>query len=166
LVSLRAIIYCKWLNAMAEDEHPVIEKALVEAQDHVRIVDGCSPGESIEYGYCDGPDSEEICISAGCCFMVLTVMLPILTAATDGRVSPWRLWKLVMSRAYFQNKTGHLTAGVDYGCMTDYADEFPLVFGEDPYGTDLSDLEKLSSQQEIVDALYERGYWLWMRPDR
>jgi hypothetical protein len=120
----------------------------------------------MEYGCCEGADGEDICISYGCCFMVLTTMLPILAAATDGRVSPLRLWNLVMSRGYYENNAGYLTAGVDYGYISDYASEFPLIFGEDPYGTDLSNLEELSSQQEIVDALSEMGYWLWMRPDR
>lgn len=111
-----------------------LEDILIESE-NVRVLPGWGMGDMFDVGLCafprQGPpiwpewldDGIEayISISSGCCFFVQTNMLPILEAATDGRVSPRRLWQLVMTKRQSSlYEDPHILPGVDYGPVTRY----------------------------------------------
>jgi hypothetical protein len=96
-----------------------------------------------------------------CSFMVLRVMLPILEAATNGRVTPQRLWSLVVSKRRAVPDSGPLTTDVHSGRR--FHD--PSRRASHIFATDHA-LDELSDPQEIADRWRARGYWKWMRPDR
>ncbi|KAG8775185.1 hypothetical protein FRC12_001619 [Ceratobasidium sp. 428] len=92
-------------------------------------------------------------------------MLPILDAATSGRVTPYRLWRLVISRGFFQDNPHYATGGVDYGPIEKLWDDRPRLFG-DLHNKALIHMEDNGTPEEIAELLRSAGYWMWMRPDR
>ncbi|KAF8607243.1 hypothetical protein BDV93DRAFT_542226 [Ceratobasidium sp. AG-I] len=150
----------------ATTDNPTVEQALALPKSFVRVLRGCSMGDMFSLGFCDGPVGRSgALVSFGCCFYVLTNVLPILEAATGGRVSPRRLWDLVVSRGYLDAHSACALPGVDYGPITDYQEQFPWLFGTLTTEA-ISSLEELGTPDDIADVLRDKGFWMWMRPDR
>jgi hypothetical protein len=125
-------------------------------------------GEHFYSGFCDGPGGPETgtLVSFGSCFPVLTLALPILDAATSGRVSPRRLWDLAVLKGCLVAHDYYGLPGVDYGPISEYWDQTPLMFG-DLMPKELVTLETEGhSAEDITDVIRARGFWMWMRPDR
>lgn len=128
-------------------------------------------GGSFDYGYCEcGLDAEGSPLSAsiaeGACFFVLTITLPILDAATGGRVTPQRLWRLALSRGHFIWNGLYGIEGTDYGSVEAYQEgDFQNIFGE-LQREDIRAFEDKGTPEEIAELLRAAGYWMWMRPDR
>ncbi|KAG8726970.1 hypothetical protein FRC12_022905 [Ceratobasidium sp. 428] len=113
----------------------------------------------------NGGELKGINISEGTTFFVLTIMLPILDAATGGRVTPYRLWRLALSRGRFQENLYCAIKGVDYGPVEHYWGCDPQLFGKLGYGG-VPALEETGTPEDIAELLRAAGYWMWMRPDR
>ncbi|KAG8714022.1 hypothetical protein FRC09_018070 [Ceratobasidium sp. 395] len=93
-------------------------------------------------------------------------MLPILDAATGGRVTPYRLWRLALSRGRFRGNFHGAIKGVDYGPILEhYSGSDPQLFGKLGYGY-VPALEETGTPEDIAELLRAAGYWMWMRPDR
>ena len=118
---------------------------------------------SYDLGFCDGPVGTGIgvLVSFGCFFFVFTNMLPILEAATGGRVSPRRLWNLAVLRGHWDG-----ILGVDYSPISDCQEQFPWLWGDLTSYEELANLEDTGTPNDIADVLRDRGFWMWMRPDR
>ncbi|KAG9124344.1 hypothetical protein FRC07_011981 [Ceratobasidium sp. 392] len=144
-----------------------VEEALALPEGCIRAVHGCSTGGSFDMGWSDGPngDSDGALISYGPCFFVLTIALPVLEAATGGRVSPRRLWKLAMRRGHFDAGTDYCIPGVAYGAVAEHWDQFPWMFGDITL-EEMEALEDKGAPEDIAEIIRSRGYWMWMRPDR
>ncbi|KAF8602320.1 hypothetical protein BDV93DRAFT_524099 [Ceratobasidium sp. AG-I] len=153
---------------------PTVEEALALPESNIRVLHGCSMGCLFESGYCDGPAGfgSGAFVSFGCCFYVITNMLPILEAATGGRVPPRRLWELAMSRGCLEPHSSYGLPRVDYGPTIDYMVHDPCLFGTltTEFGTlntkALASLEEIGNPNDIADVIRDRGFWMWMRPDR
>ena len=124
-------------------------------------------GGMFDLGFCDGPVGmgDGALVSFGCCFYVLTNMLPILKAATSDRVSPRRLWNLAMSKGHLNPHNDHGLPGVDYGPISDYQEQFPWLLGTLTTEA-IASLEELGTPDDIANVIRDKGYWMWMRSDR
>ncbi|KAG9119159.1 hypothetical protein FRC07_005976 [Ceratobasidium sp. 392] len=143
-----------------------LEEALTLPEDSVRVIHGGSMDGFFDYGYCQYPEDEiSVYVAHGCRLYVLTAMLSILDAATNGRVSPRRFWNFALSRGHFEKHNYRVLPGVKYGPIENYWDERPWLFGDLSY-TDVAALEMKETAEDIVEVLRTRGYWMWMRPDR
>jgi hypothetical protein len=144
-----------------------LDQALALPEDRVRAVHGCSMGSMFNLGFCDGPhgSTDGALVSFGSCFFVLTITLPILKAATGGRVLPRRLWDLVMSRGHLPAHDWSCPPGIDYGPIEKYWEQFPWVFG-DLTDEQMAALDDEGTTEDIAEILRARGFWMWMRPDR
>ncbi|CAE6386791.1 unnamed protein product [Rhizoctonia solani] len=151
-----------------EEEPNTLEALLAEAEGHVRVLSGCRMGNMFDMGYCHGPMGQDdgAIISYGGYFFVQTYMLPILTGATQGRVSVERLWRLVMAKGHFNNtKKSPVITGVDYGPIYNYLEQYPWILG-DVEKEELLKIGGLGTPEDIAEVLRTRGFWMWMRPDR
>ncbi|KAF8607245.1 hypothetical protein BDV93DRAFT_488239 [Ceratobasidium sp. AG-I] len=151
-----------WDNVTTDS--PTVEQALTLPESCVRVLHGCSMGRSFDFGFCEGP-AGDVLVSYGCCFYVLTNVLPILEAATGGRVSPRRLWNLAMSRGYLNGRSGYALRGVDYGPIINHLDQFLWPFGA-LTSEAIASLEEIGTPDDIADVIRDKGFWMWMRPDR
>lgn len=143
-----------------------VEEALDLPEDSVRVLHGCSMGGMFDLGFCEGPGGVGgSLVSFGCCFFVLTNMLPILEAATSGRVSPRRLWNLVISRGHIVAHADRGLRGVNYGPIRAYWHQFPWLFGG-LTSEAIASLEEIGTPDDIAEVIRDKGFWMWMRPDR
>ncbi|KAG9084704.1 hypothetical protein FS749_005026 [Ceratobasidium sp. UAMH 11750] len=144
-----------------------VKQALALPEGRVRVVPGCSIGDGFELGFCDGPEGgpRRALVSSGPCFFVLTVMLPILEAATSGRVSPQRLWNLAMMKGRLDRHYDWCLPDVKYGLVERYWDQYPWMWG-DLSEEKIEGLEAKGSPGDIAEIIRSRGHWVWMRPDR
>ncbi|KAG8736681.1 hypothetical protein FRC10_009044 [Ceratobasidium sp. 414] len=144
-----------------------VEQALSLPEGRVRAVFGCSMGNMFDLGFCAGPGGEAdgALISFGSCFFVLTVALPILEAATGGRVSPQRLWNLAMMKGHLDAHNYYCLPGVKYGPIDQYWDQFPWMWG-DLSEQEIRALEEKGNPEDVAEVVRSRGHWIWMRPDR
>jgi hypothetical protein len=137
--------------------------------DHVRALSGWQMGEMylFDLGVCSGPEdsNRDALVSFGCCFIVQTTMLSILEAATDGRVSPRRLWELAMTKGYFEPHNFDVLPGVDYSPIYEYLEQCSSLLG-DITDDELPKLGSIGAPEEIAEVMRRRGFWMWMRPDR
>lgn len=92
-------------------------------------------------------------------------MLPILEAATSGRVSPRRLWNLAMSKGHLRPHSHYGLPGVDYGPISNYINQFPWLFGTLTADA-MESLEDIGAPEDIANIIRDKGFWMWMRPDR
>jgi hypothetical protein len=120
-------------------------------------------GDYWDFGSVTNPHGRENLVSFGVNIMVQTTSLAILEAASEGRVTPLRLWRWCMSVG--------LHRGYAMERWIDYAgpdlEQFPTPFQGFEYGS--GDLDELSDKpdEEVLDQLVWRGrFWVWMRPDR
>ncbi|KAG8716678.1 hypothetical protein FRC09_015380 [Ceratobasidium sp. 395] len=144
-----------------------VEQALALPEGRVRAVSGCSMGGMFDMGFCGGPngDSDGALVSFGSCFFVISAALPILDAATAGRVSVRRFWNLVIAKGHLDAHNYYCLPGVEYGPIAKYWEQFPWVFG-DLSRKGLMELDYPGRAEKIAEAIKTRGYWMWMRPDR
>ncbi|QRV76886.1 F-box protein [Ceratobasidium sp. AG-Ba] len=144
-----------------------IEEALALPEGRVRAVSGCAMDGMFDMGFCGGPEGgpDGALISFGSCFYVITLMLPILEAATGGRVSIRRLWDLTIMKGHIDAHSYNCLPGVSYGPIAEYWEQFAWMFG-DISSEELIDMDSRGTSEEIADMIRSRGYWMWMRPDR
>ncbi|KAG8711350.1 hypothetical protein FRC08_015989 [Ceratobasidium sp. 394] len=144
-----------------------VEQALALPEGRVCVVPGCSMGDMFDYGFCDVPEGgpDEALVSFGPCFFVLTVALPVLEAATDGRVSPRRLWNLAMMKGHLDAHGYWCLPDVKYGLVEEYWDQSPWMLGE-LSAQEIQALEEKGSPEDIAEVIRSKGHWIWMRPDR
>ncbi|KAG8775187.1 hypothetical protein FRC12_001621 [Ceratobasidium sp. 428] len=153
-----------------EKQPQTLQEALALPEERIVITHGCSMGGNFHLGSCTFERQgvrKNISVAYGGTFYVLTTMLPILDAATGGRVTPYRLWRLVISRGFFQGYPNDGVRGVDYGLVEKFWDYRPLLFGDIDVIRIATSLENLGdTPEEIAWHLRDAGYWVWMRPDR
>ena len=94
-------------------------------------------------------------------FMVQSASLPILSLATGGAMTPYRLWILIMHKRYSGDKE---LGGINYG---------EVVRQTDPPPIPMLSKENLVALEELGDVelirrtvVHQGGFWVWMRPDR
>lgn len=145
------------------------EQLLREAEGHVRVLSGWSVDRD---GFADeNPRDEEnrAVMSFEYCFFVQTYMLPILEAATDGRVAPQRLWQLAVARTkqYFCVYSLGVLPGVDYGPVMQDLSQYPRYLGNmTRYDLRMHRMTWTGTSEDIAEDLRTKGFWMWMRPDR
>ena len=106
-------------------------------------------------------------VSSGSNVMIQSASLPILSLATNGRMTPERLWRLVMCRGLFDRRHDFIVEGdIDYGNIQYFIEQHPSPapgFSTDEFLA----LESLGDVEKIKRSIILRGmFWLWMRPDR
>ncbi|KAG9089904.1 hypothetical protein FRC06_001308, partial [Ceratobasidium sp. 370] len=151
----------------ATDRPQTLKEALALPEERIRITHGCTMGGGFDFGFCrplGGGPRDIIIVYTGNTFFVLTVMIPILEAASGGRVTPHRLWRLALSRCHFQGNR-YAIKGVDYGIVEKYWGLDPWPFGALSVD-DILALENKATPEEIAEILRAGGFWMWMRPDR
>ncbi|KAG8739881.1 hypothetical protein FRC10_005015 [Ceratobasidium sp. 414] len=149
------------------DRPRTLKEVLASPEEHIRITHGCMIGGGFDFGFCQplgGGPRDIIIVYTGSTFFVLTVMIPILDAASGGRVTPHRLWRLALPRGHF-NGNRYAIKGVNYGIVEKYWGLNPWPFGELSVD-DIRALEDKGTPEEIADIIRARGFWMWMRPDR
>lgn len=144
-----------------------VEELLKQAETHVRVISDWIMGDMFDLGFVSSSkgDWNGALVSFGCCFFVQTYMLPILKAATNGRVSPQRLWELAMAKGHFPAHDFYVLPGVDYGPIRQHLEQFPWYLG-DIEEEELPNMGNISTPEEIAEVMRRRGFWMWMRPDR
>ncbi|KAG9119158.1 hypothetical protein FRC07_005975, partial [Ceratobasidium sp. 392] len=154
--------------SVIDDRPRTLEEALAWPEDRVLVTHGCTVGGNFNFGMLiinTGGQWSGIVVYEGTTFFVITSMLPILDAATGGRVTPYRLWRLALSRGRFRDNRYHAIKGVDYGPVEKCWWYDPPLFGE-LEKDDIIGLEDRDTPEDIADLLRAAGYWMWMRPDR
>lgn len=151
-----------WDGNVGQDS---LEQLLREAEGHVRVLSGWSATGDDDYARSPQDNEHEVLVSSGCCFIVQTYMLSILQAATDGRVSPQRLWRLAMAKGHFFAHDFYVLPEVDYGPIRKHLCQYPWYLGNVQF-SELRTMGCIGTPEEVAEALRRRGYWMWMRPDR
>lgn len=105
-------------------------------------------------------------VSFSAIIMAQAASLNILSLATQGRVSPKRLWRLVMHQGFSEGHDAYGLYHVNYYPGTrDPREQNPVpvpAFSPE----DVIALESLGDTESIKNAIiHEGGFWLWMRPD-
>ena len=136
----------------------------------IRVLPRCVMGKDWYHGYVDAPPSIEqdwsYLVSFGCHLMVQTYAIEIMALATQGRMTPLRLWHLV-TKQRFELATRLLESeSVDYRAITRRWERNPEVFpGLEEAG--LMELEEIGDVEVVKERMVDEGYfWLWMAPDR
>lgn len=148
---------------------PTVEALSVQDTD-LRVISGCTVGEGDPSLYAQGftydPNTDIIYHTAfGTSIMVHTSSLRILFLATNGCMTPVRLWRLAMKKGLSQPYEQHGLDGIDYGEVQRYMHNFPSVIpGMSP--DEVEALEELDNVELVEQALIHQGkYWVWMSPD-
>jgi hypothetical protein len=161
-------------GAIQEDGEPTfsIEDTLspgffVPLDSPICIIPHCRTGSEWDFGFVSAPDPNpndiSYLVSCGPIIMTQSASLSILRLATRGKMTPQRLWKLVMS-ADFHHSRG--LSGIDYGEIRDTMEQFPPTVPK-LCTEELIDLEELGNLELIQKTIIHRGgCWVWMRPDR
>ncbi|QRV94916.1 hypothetical protein RhiJN_22934 [Ceratobasidium sp. AG-Ba] len=116
-----------------------------------------------------GEDPLDDCeIYDGTCLYVISIMLPILEAATGGRVTPYRFWLLASSRDRARANHDDIDgiSGVDYQTLGPHYRGSDVLLFDRYEAEDIEALENRGTSEEIAELLLEGGYWFWIRPDR
>ena len=136
----------------------------------IRVLPRCVMGKDWYHGCVDAPPSIEqdwtYLVSFGCHLMVQTYAIEIMALATQGRMTPLRLWRLAMKQGFEPVDRPPCLEGVDYGAITDRWEQNPEVFpGLEEAG--LMELEEIGDVEVVKERMVDEGYfWLWMAPDR
>jgi len=112
-------------------------------------------------------------MSQGIDILVTSTALGILSLATDGRMTPQRIWRMAMKQR-FDSGYWHSFRNIDYyGDICDGRDYLPKVTpGYSPtawyHNSELVfKLEQLGDIEVILQKIiWEGKYWVWMSPDR
>jgi hypothetical protein len=114
-------------------------------------------------------------VSQGIDILVASTALAILSLATDGRMTPQRIWRMAIKEGRFDNGYWRCFRDIDYhGKICDAGDLLPMVTPGyppitwiDPDSEVVSKLEELGNSEVILQKIiWEGKYWVWMRPDR
>lgn len=146
--------------------------ALKIPDSNLRVIPRCGMGSHWYYGFIAPPDpsppsstsTTSYLVSYGTNIVVQSASLPILSLATNGRMTPYRLWRLAMWQGFSEGKDRDLLDGIDYGDVIDGIDQY---MRPTPGIDDLVGLEVLGDVQRIMKTIVQKGkFWIWMRPDR
>lgn len=164
------------IGVIEENSHPLfndgVEKAyaLSLPDSSIRVIPHCTMGEYWDFGSISPPDPnpENIIylVSFGTIIMVQAASLAILSLATAGRVSPKRLWRLLMHQGFSEGQNRYGLSDLDYyPGISDPRDQFPSPIP----GISVEEviaLELLGDIELIKDAIIHKGqFWVWMRPN-
>lgn len=149
------------------DEGMAREDALRIPDSRVRVIPNCVLGDEWNFGYVDrGHDS--YMVSHGTNIMVESESLAILSLATNGRMTPERVWRMAMHQGFsVLHALGYAGFdGIDYGEVSEWRCLLPQIMPGFP-GEELVELESLGDVDLIRKAIIHKGrFWIWMRPDR
>lgn len=150
-----------------------VDEAETDAAVHIsnspfRIIPHCRMGEG-DLWYCGGvsppdPIPSDIYyypVLSHLIFMTQSASLPILSLATGGAMTPYRLWMLIVHKRFSEDPE---LSSIDYGEVVRQEDAppIPMLSKED-----LVALEELGDVELIRRAIiHQGGFWVWMRPDR
>lgn len=123
-------------------------------------------------------DGTDCTISLDRDIIVASVALSTLFLATNGRVTPQRIWRMAMCQGRpFADLYCYGFNGIKYyyAGIIDGRDDIPMktpgfweciwISGRDD--SDLMELEELGDSEAIRQRIiWEGKYWVWMRPDR
>lgn len=118
-----------------------------------------------DFGSVTNPTGETNIVSFGINLMLQTTSLAILETASDGRMTPLRLWKWCMSGDSYRGYA--LEKNIDYNGPD--LEQFPSAFPGFPYefeNDELLEMADLSDDQLLERFIYRGRFWVWMRPDR
>ena len=152
---------------VGEADPPVSD---LDPDEDIRVLPHCVMGDSWGFGFVDAPPSIKqdwtYLVSYGCHLMVQTYAIEIMALATQGRMTPLRLWHLAMKQGFEPANRPPCLKGVDYGAITDQWEQVPEEFpGLGEVG--LKELEKIGDVEVVKQQMVDEGYsWLWMAPDR
>ncbi|EIW78960.1 hypothetical protein CONPUDRAFT_83337 [Coniophora puteana RWD-64-598 SS2] len=145
-------------------------------ESNIRVVRHCKAGERWSLGIVDDPvdsgDDTGFIAVFGVLIMVQTFSLPILHLATNGRVTPQRLWRLAMHQGWSEvnlsesDRGVYGLVGVDYGALEHERKQYPSPL---PWmiPAEAAALEELGDCEAIKEVMMHRGgLWMWMSPDR
>lgn len=161
----------QWPVGLSSTTQPQLCSYDLDPETDIRVVPHCVMGEFWDFGSVDGPSSNKqdwtYLVSFGCAVMVQTYALDILALATQGRMTPSRLWHLAMQQGFEEAGHPYCIEGVDYGEFPNLlCEQFPNAlpgFTSD----ELEDLEKIGDIEVLKQRLVHEGFfWLWMAPDR
>ncbi|EIW78958.1 hypothetical protein CONPUDRAFT_138222 [Coniophora puteana RWD-64-598 SS2] len=164
-------------NADTSFEETSREELLATPDSDIRVLRHCKAGveDTWDFGVVSDPSSREedghngYHVSVGVLIMVQTFALPILDLATNGRVTPQRLWRLAMHQGWSEvpSKRGDYGfAGIDYGEIHHERKKNPSPV---PWmiPAQVVALEELGDLDVIKEAIVcQGGLWVWMGPDR
>jgi len=139
------------------------EDTSIIPDDAIRVVRDCRMGNLWDFGSIENSRGGDHLVSYGVNVMVQATSLPILETASDGRVTPLRLWHWAMHVRKSEEHGWVLQQTVDYGGPD--LDQWPKMFP----GMEYIEIIKLEDkpEREIYEELVFRGrIWVWMRPDR
>lgn len=114
------------------------------------------------------PMQETNLVSFGINILVQTTSLAILEVATDALLTPFRMYKWIMSTGNDPGRGFALERWIEYNGpqFSHIVNPFPgfsdLEFGID----DIMKMDELSDDQLLHALLYKGRFWVWMRPDR
>ncbi|KAH7925388.1 hypothetical protein BV22DRAFT_1011341 [Leucogyrophana mollusca] len=149
------------------------EQALAVRDDSLRVIQHCSskPGLWDKCGISPPPPDPahlEYEVQFGSCILVQTMVLSILHLATNGRMTPRRVWRLAMHQGFYdRHRPGF--AGIDYGEVMVNGVQYPLLFPGMAWmnSQEFRLLEELGNIEAMRQVLINEGdLWLWMSPDR
>jgi hypothetical protein len=136
----------------------------------LRVVPGCWAADGWDWGYIEPPHSDKngksFLVSHGTNIMVQTASLQIVSLATNGRMTPQRIWRMAMHQG-LSVPHGYLGfEGIDYGEITDFREQWPPAIP----GLSTKQLIGLETLEDIALArraiIHEGKFWIWMLPDR
>jgi hypothetical protein len=149
--------------AMGEE----IDAAVHISRSPFRVIPHCRMGEGALWDFgCvspPGPNPSEIYYPVTSCliFMAQSTSLPILSLATGGAMTPYRLWTLIVHKRFSEDPS---RTSIDYGEVVRQEDPPPIPMLSKK---DLVALEELGDVALIRRAIiHQGGFWVWMRPDR
>jgi hypothetical protein len=116
-------------------------------------------------------------ISQGRDILVTSTALAILSLATDGRMTPQRLWRMAMKQGRFDSGYWRSFQNIDYyGEIYDGRDTHlpiatpgysPITWIDPDHDEVLFKLEQSGNIEVILQKIiWEGKYWVWMSPDR
>jgi hypothetical protein len=145
-------------------DHSNIDAAVNISNFPFRIIPHCGMGEG-DLGYlgCVSPHPNPREIYYPVWYLIImtqSAALPILSLATGGAMTPYRLWTLIVHKRFSKDPE----LGGIYG---------EVVGQEHPPPIPMLSKENLVALEELGDVelirrtvVHQGGFWVWMRPDR
>ncbi|KAH7924779.1 hypothetical protein BV22DRAFT_1112632 [Leucogyrophana mollusca] len=137
------------------------------ADSDIRSISHCTMGETWDMGDVESRyTGQSYRISYGCCMMVQSASLAIMPLATNGRLTPQRLWRLAMRQGLGFPTDSYGLYDVDYGEVDKEREQFPACIPglSDEYVIALEALGDLDAIQRTI--IHDGKFWIWMTPDR
>ncbi|KAK4702073.1 hypothetical protein P7C70_g4154, partial [Phenoliferia sp. Uapishka_3] len=149
------------------DQFGSIKEVLALDSSRIRRVPRCKAAEWFDFGSVSSHDDKQMfLVSYGTVVMFQSSAIEILRQATNGRLTPERVWRLTM-RQRDTKEMNYVLDGLDYGEISDAIEQFlsPVPGLE---GGGILRLEKTEGGVEGIKRaiIHEGRWWVWMRPDR